>query len=275
MVLAPNAARDTTRNGDVRLHALLSSLPHARILFHVHRVRALTMAERPHKKRLKALKRAAKEAARAQQTQRAVTDGVGPVAGPIESVAVDHFLQAYGELTNATVELYKRLDQEDPRHEQVREALARTQQLAASVLSHTPTEADTQEEAQVDASVEADAGVEPDAGIEPDAVNLPLTSGSVELVRTARIAGPRPVLRPVQAPPKPSVAAPHSPRLRLPDESFLARYLRVRRATHRWPDEAGLARYLRARRLPDESTLRRYLRRRRELYRLYAAGSPE
>jgi hypothetical protein len=202
------------------------------------------------KKKLKALKRVQKEAARVYREQRDLAHAPASFAGSSEPVAVDRFLRAYGELTDATVELYKRLDREDPRHEQVRDALAHARQAAASALD----ELETESEAAVEGELDGD----------PAAYYL-AASGSVELVRTARPEPPPLDLSPSQNLPAVVRRGPKG----LPNESFVVRYVRVRRATHRWPDEASLARYLRERPLPDESSLRRYLRRRRELYRLY------
>ena len=221
------------------------------------------MAERPGKKQLKALRRAREEAARAYREQRGGTEGrqrgvtqapPQPSVSP-EPVAVEHFLQAYGELTNATVELYRRLAPEDPRHDQVREALSQARRAASLALDGTEAEPEAEPEAAIDGELYGDA-----------ADYYLASSGSVELVRTARPEPPPLDLSSSQNLPA-VVRRPQ--RAWLPSESFVARYARVRRATHRWPDEAVLTRYLRDRQLPDESSLRRYLRRRRELYQRY------
>jgi cation transport regulator ChaB len=198
------------------------------------------------KKKLKALKRAQKEAARVYRAQLSEVEAPVSATGSVEPVAVDRFLEAYGELINAAVELYRRLDPQDRRHAQVREALAHAQRVATSALT----------------DVDADAEVETDADVEFDISTGPVTSTSLELVRIGTPSSQRLTFN------VPAVE-PRLPPRRLPDEASLVRYARVRRATHRWPDEATLARYLRERQLPDESTLHRYIRRRRQLYQLY------
>jgi hypothetical protein len=213
-------------------------------------VQILKMAERPGKKQLKALKRAREQAARAYREQRAAPQTPSLVDSS-EPAVMDHFLQAYGELTDATVELYRRLEPQDPRHQQVREALAHAREVAGSVLEEGGAEPET----EVDGELDGDP-----------AAYYYAASGSVELVRIARPEPPPLDLNPAHN--LPAVVR-RAPKGWLPDESFLARRARVRRATHRWPDEAYLTRYLRERPLPDESSLRRYLRRRRELYKLH------
>jgi hypothetical protein len=198
------------------------------------------------KKKLKALRRAQKEAARVYRAQLDTTEVTGSPADPAEPVAVDRFLQAYGELTDATVELYRLLDPQDPRRGQVRAVLAHAQRSASSALT----------------DVEADAEPDTDDSLDIDPSGGVLTSSSIELVRIQ----PAPSLRLTRNLPAVVRRMPERP---LPDQSSIVRYVRVRRATRRWPDESWLQRYLRERPLPDESTLHRYIRRRRELYQLY------
>jgi hypothetical protein len=207
----------------------------------------LKMTEHLGEKKLKAVRRAQKAAARAYRAQIDGTQVSASPAGSTEPVAVERFLQAYGELTDATAELYRRLDPEDPRHAHVREALAHARRVVASVL--TP----------VDAGGDADPA--PDADSDTAAVRM--ATPSLELVRVR----PAPELR--TAPNLPTLVRRRPARM-LPDQAALVRYARVHRATHRWPDEAALFRYLRARPLPDESALHRFIQRRRELYQLYA-----
>jgi hypothetical protein len=202
------------------------------------------------KKKLKALRRAQQEAARFYRAQLDTTEVTASPADPAEPVAVDRFLQAYGELTDATVELYRRLDPQDPRHQQVRSALAHALRSATSALTDVEADAETDAEPDTDDSLDIDSS---------DGV---LTSSSIELVRIQ----PAPSLRLTRNLP---VVVRRMPERRLPDQSSIVRYARVRRATRRWPDESWLQRYLRERPLPDESTLHRYIRRRRELYQLY------
>lgn len=221
------------------------------------------MSERAAKKKRKALKRAGKQAA---GESRAQSDGTEALASPFasaETVAVDHLLRAYGELTDATVELYTRLDPQDARRPRVLEALAHAQQVIAFVVGavDTETEADPETHAETDVALDSAAA------------ELLVASGSVELVRTAPHTRPAPDAgtaldrRPApEAPANLPVVVRRTPRRWLPDESFLARYARMRRATRRWPDEAALTRYLRERQLPDESGLRRFMRQRRERY---------
>jgi hypothetical protein len=274
----------------------------------------LEMSERSGKKKLKALRRAHTEATRVYREHAEGPAGSALAARSTEPVVVEHFLQAYGELTDATVELYRWLDPQDPRHRQVREALARAGRAAAAALAQGDEigaergtagvlGANGGVEAGLDLDSRADLGVnvEPESDAELNAASLLAASGSVELVRVApesataaersTAAGRTPAAertppaersnsadtgaaldrRAMPATPAnlPAVVPRHWPRRWLPDESFLVRYTRVRRATHRWPDEAVLSRYLRTRQLPDESGLRRFVRRRRELYRLY------
>jgi hypothetical protein len=253
------------------------------------------MSEHSGKKKRKALKRAQRVAARVYRTQPDVTEHLVPRAGSTEPVAVAHFLQAYGELTDATAELYKRLAPGDPRRQQVRAALAHAQQVATTTLGESATVADT------DADNETDADVETEADAEFNDAGVLAANGSVELVRIAPDARPAPDTRPAPEaqpisdirtgldraaapePPEPpanlpanlpAVVARRPPKRWLPDESLLVRYVRLRRATHRWPDEATLTRYLRERQLPDESALHRFIRKRRELDQLYGAGDP-
>jgi hypothetical protein len=200
-------------------------------------------------KKKKALKRAQKDADREYQAGR---DGMPtPITAGIRAdpLVVDRFLQAYGDLTDATVELYRQLDLDDPRRQQVREALAHAKDVATLMLAQSGTmPAADPSSATVAYRVTDDYSA---------------TSASLELVRIAPDPPPPP-------PPKPSAIVRRVPPKRLPDEASLVRYARVRRATHRWPDEAGLARYLRHRSLPDESWLKRFVRRRRALYDRYA-----
>jgi hypothetical protein len=202
------------------------------------------------KKKLKALKRAQQEAARVYRAELGEAEAPISPAGALGPVAMDQFRQAYGELISATVELYRRLDPQDPLYVQVREALAHAQRVASSVM--TDAEADAEVEVEIDVDIDLDIS----AG--------PIASTSVELVRIQTAPG----LRLTHNPPSVGLVPRMPPRL-LPDEASLVRYARVRRATHRWPDEAVMTRYLRERQLPDESTLHRHIRRRRELYQLY------
>jgi hypothetical protein len=191
------------------------------------------------KKKLKALRRAQKDAARAYWAGRGATEPSSRAGVGAEPVLVDRFLQAYGDLTDATVELYRHLDLDDPRRQQVRDALAHARRAATAVLAEAATA----------------------RPMDPGTDDLFPTSSSLELVRIASNPPPTPKL--------PAVVRPVSQR-RLPDEASLVRYMKVRRATHRWPDEAWLARYRRDRALPDETWLKRSGRRRRALYDRYA-----
>jgi hypothetical protein len=246
------------------------------------------MPEHSGKKKRKATKRAAKEAARAYQAQAGITEGIPWAPSSTDPAGVEEFLQAYAELTDATVELYKRLDSQDPRHQQVREALAHAQGATAVVLGEAC--------AKLEASTNGDAEseMEADDGHDLSGTAFLAANGSVELVRIAPDMRPAPDPRiapstqtspdkgtaldrraaPEPPPNLPAVIVRDTARRWLPDQSFLVRYARVRRATHRWPDEAALTRYLRGRQLPDESGLRRFIHKRRELYRLYGSGKP-
>jgi len=157
-----------------------------------------------------------------------------PVAEPGADLAsIDRFLRAYGELTDATAELYRRLEPGDPRRLRVHDALGHAQRVAQATLTGVDGKTAT-------ASLpKAPAGT------------------SLELVRTPRNL-------PEFVPP-PNERSPSEATVR-PDESGLVRYARVREGGHRWPDESTLGRYLRQRPLPDESTLARWRRRRRELH---------
>ena len=156
-----------------------------------------------------------------------------PLVEPGANLAsIERFLRAYGELTDATAELYRRLEPGDPRRLRVHDALGHAQRVAQAALTGVDGKTAT-------ASIpKAPPGT------------------SLELVRTPRKL-PESAPMPTERPPSEQTAR--------PDESSLVRYSRVRKAGHRWPDESTLGRYLRQRPLPDESTLARWRRRRREL----------
>ncbi len=157
-----------------------------------------------------------------------------PVAEPEADLAsIDRFLRAYGELTDATAELYRRLEPGDPRRVRVHDALGHAQRVAQATL----------------------------AGADGDTATASIPRApvgtSLELVRTPRNL-PEFGAALDERPP-----SEHAVR---PDESSLVRYSGIRNAGERWPDESTLGRYLRQRPLPDESTLARWRRRRRELH---------
>jgi hypothetical protein len=157
-----------------------------------------------------------------------------PVAEPGTDLAsIDRFLRAYGELTDATAELYRRLEPGDPRRLRVHDALGHAQRVAQATLNGV-------DEKTATASI-------PKAPV----------GTSLELVRIPR------KLAEFGATPNDRPPSEHAVR---PDESSLVPYSRIRNAGHRWPDESTLGRYLRQRPLPDESTLARWRRRRRELH---------
>lgn len=168
---------------------------------------------------------------------------------------LDEFLGAYRELAAVSARLRDRLGEEDPMTADFEAALAHARAAWSSLLtdgtpSHTPespTAPRPRPAAGTASSPPSDAGdAEPDQPVSPS----PAPQHSVELVP----AGTRSV-----------VASP----ARYPDEAALVQFFRRRIEQRRLPDESTIGRYLRLRRergprYPDEAALARYFRERRE-----------